>query len=276
VLTGGNGNLTFSFNGNGAIPNWVRQGAWATALRETWAGRRAHKSFAHAFAAKVLRPFLPRTAALGLKRLRFGAAADFFQNWCPLNSEWATDMKLAERAQEMGHDPEYAPKASTQDTRRAMLGNAATETGDLAQALQVINGIALRDPTSYRPLLEFCFNIPDDQYVRNGRTRWLARRMLKGKLPKPVLNETRRGLQNADWHVRLGRQRTDLLAELDDLSNDPRMAEMLNLGRLRKALENWPDETPIDPKDPSMFLHLAVSRGLTTARFVRYVEGRNR
>ncbi|MEM7057781.1 MAG: asparagine synthetase B family protein [Pseudomonadota bacterium] len=276
LLTGAVGNMTFSFNGEGAFPTWLRSGKWGTALRELWAGRGAHASWAHAFAANIVRPFLPRSLALALVQLRYGARADVFETWCPLNPEWAAEMRLAERAREMGHDPNYLPVRSTRDLRMSMFESIGNEAGDIMLGIDLISGIQTRDPTAYRPLLEFCFNIPDEQYIRRGQRRWLAKRMLKDKLPNKVVYERRRGRQAADWHLRLTRQREQLREEIDVLSEDPKMAAMLNLPRLRKVLDDWPSETPLNPRDPASYFHLALSRGLTTARFIRYVSGSNR
>jgi len=274
LLNGALGNMTFSFDGAGTFPTWIRRGKWGTALKETWAKRRSHATWAHAFAANILRPFLPRTVILGLMRLRHGAKANVFESWCPLNPEWAAEMRLAERSKDMGHDPHYAPMGSTRSLRQMMLDSIGGESGDIVQAMDLISGVPSRDPTAYRPLLEFCFNIPDEQYIRNGQS--LAKRMLKDRIPDMVLNERRRGLQAADWHLRLSRQRNELRTELDVLADDPKMAAMLNIPRLRKVLDEWPDKTPLNPKDPATYAHLAVSRGLTTARFIRYMNGTNR
>ena len=102
----------------------------------------------------------------------------------------------------------------------------------------------------------------------------LARRMLRGKLPDMVLRENRRGRQAADWHLRIARQRDDLISEIDWLQEDPNMRRRLNLAALRQALVDFPTTTPRD-KFAAQRLQLALSRGLTTARFIRYIEGRN-
>ena len=153
--------------------------------------------------------------------------------------------------------------------------SGSEESGDLQQALESIGGVPRRDPTSYRPLFEFCFGIPDEQYLHEGETRRLARRLLKGKIPDPVLNESRRGLQSADWHLRLGRDRSELVAEIDRLARDPAMDARFDLKRFRSALEAWPDVTPIGDWRATTTLWLALPRALATARFIQFVEGRN-
>jgi len=49
---------------------------------------------------------------------------------------------------------------------------------------------------------------------------------------------------------------------------------MLDLPRLRAAIEDWPERTETDPQKYAS-PQLAVPRALLTARFVNYVEGRN-
>ena len=153
-----------------------------------------------------------------------------------------------------------------------MLTLPGQDLADIYQAFDLIHGIETRDPTSYRPLIEFCLGIPDEQYLRGGVTRRLARRMLKGHVPDMVLNETRTGLQTADWHLRLGRQRGELIAEIDRLCEDESVSEMLDLDGLRQSLADWPQV----PRGPAISrLALALPRALATARFIRFVEGRN-
>ncbi|WP_404368826.1 asparagine synthase-related protein [Sphingomonas sp. MMS24-J45] len=168
---------------------------------------------------------------------------------------------VVERAADLGFDS-------------AFRGMKSTQAGDLNQAMALIHGIERRDPTAYRPLLEFCFSMPDYQYLRRGQKRWLARRMLRGMVPNMVLDEKRRGVQAADWMLRLGRERESLRAEIDRLAADPVMAHRLNVPSLRAALDDWPSETPVgDPRGERLML--ALTRAVSTARFIRFVDGAN-
>ena len=74
--------------------------------------------------------------------------------------------------------------------------------------------------------------------------------------------------------LRIGRRRKEFLEELQRLETDDRFAEMLDLPRLRAALEEGPEMTEIDPQKYGA-REFAVPRGLLTARFINYVEGRN-
>ena len=98
--------------------------------------------------------------------------------------------------------------------------------------------------------------------------------MLSGRVPEMVLNEKRRGQQAADLPLRLGRERQSLIAELDGLARDPAMSERLNLPRLQKALQAWPQSNPGD-RFGLATIELALPRAIATARFIRFVEGTN-
>lgn len=273
LLSGAFGNATFSFAGDGAIPNWVRTGRWIRAAKTLWSDGPANR-FPYRVAGQALMPLLPEKIWREIMTRRHGKLDDPFDGWCPLNRDYAKRMQVEERALDLGFDPLFKPMKSTIDWRAAVLGNAANEAGDMHLAFALIHDMPMRDPTSYRPLVEFCMGIPDDQFLRHGRKRWLAKRMLAGKVPVKVLGEKRRGLQAADWHLRLGRQRQQLIDEIDWLMEDPKMADRLNLTALRKSLVDWPKETPINTLEAQR-LQLAVTRGLSTARFIRFIEGRN-
>jgi asparagine synthase (glutamine-hydrolysing) len=61
-------------------------------------------------------------------------------------------------------------------------------------------GIDVRDPTADQRLVEFCLNVPAGQYLKDGISRSLAKRAFADRLPRAVLNETKKGYQTVDWH----------------------------------------------------------------------------
>lgn len=270
MLTGQFGNATFSFAGTGALPQMLLMGQWGRLRRELQCVR-GGQSLPRALASRVLMPFLPYTPWRAMMRRRYGAL-DPLESWCPLNPDWAREMRVLERARDMGYDPFNRPVRSARAWREATMCNAPNEIGTIYQALELLHDIPTRDPTSYRPLVELCLGIPDDQFIRDGESRWLARRMLRGVVPDQVLDDRRRGVQAADWHLRLGRQRSELRHELDELSRDPAMAHRLNLPALTAALEAWPETTPTRADVIGIRLQHALPRAVTTARFIRYVE----
>jgi asparagine synthase (glutamine-hydrolysing) len=167
----------------------------------------------------------------------------------------------------------YQPR-SRRHAQRMLFINGDGDSAEIYQAFEQMYGVALRDPMAYRPFVEFCFGLPVEMFMRDGRVRWLAKEMAKGLMSEEQRANRLNGRWDADWHLRLGRRRADLLAEVDRLAKDERMAAMFDLPRLRAALEDWPDETEVDAQQ-FYVREFAVPRGLLAARFINYVEGRN-
>ena len=93
-------------------------------------------------------------------------------------------------------------------------------------------------------------------------------------MPEEQRQNALNGWWDADWHLRIGRRRTEFIAEFDRIEQDEKLGQMLDVPRLRAALENWPDRTEIDP-ERAFAVQLAVPIALATARFINFVEGRN-
>ncbi|MCA1197292.1 hypothetical protein K9B35_04880 [Sphingomonas sp. R647] len=273
LLSGSMGNISFSFNGAGALPGWLAGGNWLRLARELRA-QSASRPFARALWSRALLPLLPDAIYRRWVGRRSGAVLRPFESWCPLRAEYAERMQVQERAIAMGHENAFRSPRSTRGIRARMIGNAMTEAGDIRQAMELIHGMPMRDPTAYRPLVEFCIGIPDDQYLRGGKSRWLARRMLRDRVPAMVLNEKRRGMQAADLPLRLGRDHEALVAELDALACDSELGDRMDLPRLKQALQGWSPGQGGDRFGVGT-IELTLPRAIATARFIRFVEGAN-
>ena len=148
------------------------------------------------------------------------------------------------------------------------------ESDEIYQAFEQMYGVAQRDPMAYRPFVEFCFGLPVEMFMRDGEMRWLAKELAKGIMPEDQRLNRLNGRWDADWHLRIGRRRSDFLAELDRLQDDERIAAMLDIPRLRAALEDWPAQTEVDPQK-FFTREFAVPRGLLVARFMQFIERTN-
>lgn len=275
LLTATFGNTTFSFDGTGYLPTLFRRLQWRTLFRELRAKPEADRILLRRLLTRAVFPNLPDRLQSRLHRSWLGQAFDGVPRFSGIHPDWAERHDVVDRAIAMGFDTDYRKPASTMAFRQLMLGGSANEGGDIMQGMELISGLPTRDPTAYRPLVEFCCGLPDDQYYRNGVSRYLARRMMAGRLPELVLAEERRGQQAADWMSRLAPQREELMRELDLLEQDEESAKRIDIAKLRDALNRWPDETPVGNSEMVHLLQLALPRALTTARFIRYVQGKN-
>jgi asparagine synthase (glutamine-hydrolysing) len=272
VLRADMGNAGFSYDGLTGFPSWFARGQWRRLLRELRA-------------SPDPRPFWRRTVSLAvwphvpnrIRRWRDRGnpyRPSPFTTWCPLREDYAETSGALARARATDADFEGYECADSRSWRdqvsRAQLGASP----EIYLGFQLAHGIALPDPTSFVPLLELCAGIADDQYLHAGTDRWLARRLLQGRVPEMVVNERRKGLQAADWPVRFAREREGLLAEIARLRSDPRMTAIFDLDRMAGNLADW-DGTDTVAARSHWKINACVGRGVSTARFVRYVEGRN-
>lgn len=268
------GNSSFSFGRHGVLAGMARRGRWLRLWKEAgYFGREQKRSRLHVLVVEALLPFAPDWAYLALARqLRPHLTPDPFAGACPLDRAFAVRVGVERRARAAGWRPDRM-RTSGRRTRIEWLSFGLDCGSEAQQAFGLLYGMEVRDPTGYRPLVEFCLGIPDDQYVRDGQSRWLARRILQGLVPRLTIDETRRGLRAADWHLRLGRQREGLIAELDHLSGNPELADMIDLASLRQILTDWPEKTP--PMGQDQRVKYALLNGVMAARLIRFIDGMN-
>lgn len=270
MLSGGFGNMSFSYDGQTGYPTWLRQGQWLHLIRElSLVGDR--RSLIRRFASRSLAPNLPAPVRAALER-PFKLNIDPFDAGCALTEDFARLSGALDRARDAVATSERVGDASI--WRRQVWEDGMTDGPELQTAMYLLYGVQDRDPTAYQPLVELCAGIPDDQYLRGGVQRSLARRLLDGKVPDMVRLEQRRGFQNADWPVRFAKERAQLIAEIERLERDPDLAAMIDFGRLRRNLEEWGGESATSLRD-ALRIYVAVGMGVTAARFLRYMTGRN-
>jgi asparagine synthase (glutamine-hydrolysing) len=131
-------------------------------------------------------------------------------------------------------------------------------------------GIDLRHPLLDRRAIEFSLTVPAEELLRDGRSRSLARRALKPRLPDEILWMHDRGYQAGDWHERVGRD--ELFAMIDEIKASHCAQQLIDTARLQRMAEQW--ET-IDFNDPSQnlavttYLSLSLAGGLFIAEAER-------
>jgi asparagine synthase (glutamine-hydrolysing) len=200
-----------------------------------------------------------------------GSTLDLMQ---PLTREYRISSGADQRLAESRLVFERYQPWNARHARQLLLQNDDGEGAEIYQAFEQMYGVAQRDPMAYRPLVEYCWGLPTRMFMRDGRMRWLAKEMARGIMPEEQRSNRLNGRWDADWHLRIGRRRNDLMAELNRLEADERFAGMIDFPRLRTSLENWPETTETDFRKYSI-REFAVPRALLTARFVEYVDGRN-
>ncbi len=272
LLTGLLGNYALTYDGldllcehlaRGRLRSWLRVGAGVVkAGTRRWRGVIYHS----------LSPWLPGplVSRLDVMLGQYGGSLD---HYTALNPNRFGDLDYVRRAKALGMDPWFRPSRDTFASRVA--GLQRVDQGNYAKGFLGGWGIDHRDPTADRRLVEFCLNIPTEQFISDGRPRSLARRALADRVPAAVLNEPRRGYQAADWHETLSANRGELSDWIGRLEDCAPAAAALDLSRLHRMVAEWP-QGGWESDAVRYPYRYALLRGLSVGHFLHRASGSNR
>ena len=268
------GNNAFSDKGYWGFVEFFLKGHW----RQLWLALRKfpvqEKSMLWRFGAQCVLPLLPTPLWRLVRKILKPGDRAMLELMQPFTREYRWVSGAEQRLQESGLVFDRYQPWNYRHARQLLLQNDDGEGAEIYQAFEQMYGVPQRDPMAYRPLVEYCWGLPTRMFMRDGEMRWLAKRLGLGIMPKDQSANRLHGRWDADWHLRISRRRIEYLAEFDRYEGNTRIARMIDLPRLRLALEDWPSRTETDPivYAPRQF---AVPRALLTARFVNYIEGSN-
>jgi asparagine synthase (glutamine-hydrolysing) len=272
MLNGANGNLSMTYSGVDVLPEQIagrRPGAW---LRQAHQMVRAGTMRWRGVLFTSLGPWIPGPLWNWLNRVRGGYVEDI-RRMTALNPALMPGLRRAQHLRALGVDPFCRPSRDSISWRVASFGYA--DIGNCNKGALAGWGVDRRDPTSDRRLVEFCLNVPTEQFIFDGIPRSLARHALADRLPAGVLKETRRGYQAADWHEAATAGRTELAEWIERLANCAPAARALDLPRLHRLIEDWPSEG-WERDEIIESYRFALLRGLSVGHFLWRSSGSNR
>jgi asparagine synthase (glutamine-hydrolysing) len=265
MLTGAMGNMSLSYGGVEYLPELFAAGRWLRLLRE---GRALVKAGSHRWRGVLvgaIGPWLPERLWRALHRM-IGRASPSVTDYSAIDPGRYAELDLAGRAAAQSLDTAHRPRKSAFETRLWVLRRA--DTGNYNKGVLAGWGIDQRDPTADRRLVEYCLSLPMEAYLADGEMRVLAKRALADRLPAAVLAERRKGLQAIDWHEGLTASRDDLRREIARLAKIPAAAATLDLARMQRLVEDWP-ESGWERREISSAYRLALLRGAAAGHFLR-------
>ena len=159
------------------------------------------------------------------------------------------------------------------DTRRARSETFDQLDGssDAITGYRALYGVETRDPTGDMRIVDFCLSLPEEQYLRDGKSRWLIQRAMAHRLPAEILNNRQRGLQAADWFESLSGARGEILDELSRLEKSTLAYAALDLNRMRRLTEQM-CQSGMDADRIIMDYRVLLEPGMMTGRFLRWFE----
>jgi len=264
MLMGSAGNLTATYYGLQWLPELLRQGRLIKLARLALGARR-HGFRTLSVGAQVIGPFLPRW----LWRLLSPHVTELIA-YAPVSR--ATIQTLERKARDRGMDFSYRPRRDPFELRMWALtrfDNGSYFKGALAQW-----GLSFRDPLADKRVIEFSLSVPDEEYIRDGVPRSLARRAFRGRMPDEVTNATVRGLQSPDWHEGMARDLPAMSEEIDQIARAIAGDGIIDATWLESALESWPT-SGWDQEEVIMRYRHGLLYGLSVGHFMRRVAGTN-
>jgi asparagine synthase (glutamine-hydrolysing) len=270
VMLGGDmGNLTMSYHGYGLFTELLVSGRWLRLFAEL---RSSGYRWRRHLRQMVIAPLIPAPLFRRYKQWRRGQEPPWHL-YSLIHPEFAKKNEVMDRA---AREDEPFDVPRLRDTRlgRILDFRFSCEVADWHAKVRANFYLDIRAPAFDRRVVEFCIGIPQDQYLRGGRDRWLIRRAMEGRLPDMVLNQKKYGAQAADWYPRLTRERNHIAEEVKRLAEDPEVASILDMERLGSILNNWPDCQPAEYTSDESRL-LAVPDALGAAYFIQNLTKRN-
>ena len=231
LLSGGMGNATVSWSGNGSALLALLQGHPGTALRLFF---HSEPNAWLTLKRQVFKPLImPPLQAI--RRLRI-PAHQVWRNYSALNVQLAEELKLDERMRAAGYDPSFTVSPLI-DVRVSVLLRPEWGTeASLQSEVGARHSLQCLDPTADLSLTKYLLRVPDDQFYRRGEFSWLMKRAFHKRMPEPVLYPRRRGLQAADLGHRILREKAAFEECLTSLEAVPEARTVLDIPLLRQCL----------------------------------------
>ena len=260
VLTGGVGNFTLSWNGARGLSDAFRDFRWGRLLYElVRLGRLNPRRTLGFFRREVLAPWLP-----------FRPSEDEM-GFLAREQRPAVRQRLASRRP----GPADHGGPDSRAMRLLYIQGAMRNNGDMRSCWPEIFGVEYRAPLGDLALTEFCLAIPEDQYLRDGVQRWLARRILDSYgAPQELVYAPTRTEPHPDWFANLEGGRAALQGQLERIHRNANARKLLDLDALDQAMARWPDTAEAAERNRvayEYYLPIAIHLG----SFICWTEGSN-
>ena len=225
LLTGELGNLSLNMGGLYALEDLVRHGRLATWMREAIRLTRRHDVRLRGVLFNSFQPWIPEKGVSALFRAFLAVPA-------PEETSFLRRHQLDRIAGAMEKRPFGL------GFRENILRSLRQVDYGTRRKAALAEGIEECDPLSDRRIIEFALRLPVDQIVNDGQSRPLARRALSDRVPAAVLDARWRGLQGADWHLRISQG--EARNALEEIAGNAMVRELLDVEKMSRAIDSWP------------------------------------
>lgn len=269
ILTGGMGNSTISYgNFSQCARSLFQTGRWGELVKEIKDyGNRRNRTIAKV-AFQLFKSTLSSTWAGNLyQRGKLFEAKPF--DLTPVNPYFARLIDMEKRFQKYDYDPSYQRKLNAFNHRESILApHHLSHLATIYTKLSLSHNLIIRDPSLDKRVIEFCFSLPVEQFIRHGQDRSLIRQAMSGILPDKIrLNDRVRGVQSADYARRLLPLEKEIYKEIKDIGK-------LEIERMYLDIKKIQDQAEkIDLSAPNAFTNPYLRMLLRSIIFSRFLRG---
>ncbi|MBS0472121.1 MAG: asparagine synthetase B [Proteobacteria bacterium] len=172
MLTGQMGNMTISYDGSTSLPTMMMKGQIVRWLRESIGLVRNGHLRILGVLNQTFGPHMPLPVWRAINRVFRGTSSDVTA-YTAIRRTRFKELGLEQIAKARGLDTDYRPRTDSFESRLWVLNRV--DLGTVNKGHLGGWGFDQRDPTCDRRLFEFCLSIPDEQFLRGGHTKALAR-----------------------------------------------------------------------------------------------------
>jgi asparagine synthase (glutamine-hydrolysing) len=268
LLTGQMGNSTISWGGFNQYLVFLKE---QFHFRELLHEMKSYAILRRISFSQVLKMFLKDQLPKRFKKLllmlkkKFVPLASF-----PVNQNTLAVLEQKKRFNQFGWENDFLSVSDSISHRLKLLNPAYfSHIGAMYYKAGLRYNIFVADPTEDVDVIEFCLNLPENQFVRNGVERYLIKRTMSGYIPENIISSTERGKQSADWSQRIKQHWSMIKEELLSVGDFKLEKKYLDRNRIHMMLAELSDFDFI--RGDNKYLRI-LFRTLVFSRFLRMVE----
>ena len=162
-----------------------------------------------------------------------------YENSSVINEDFAIKLNVEKRLKKEKLAKYYESNESVYYYRKLFIDTRAfSQIGGVETQSSLKYGAQTRDPTMDKRVIEYCFSIPFDEYVKNGETRKIIRDAMKNLIPDEIrLDYITKGFQSADWIQRIERDIPQINKYIKDNLDDKLIKYYLNIEKINEIIK---------------------------------------
>lgn len=271
MLVGTWGNVTLSYNAQGRLGDLLTSGRLLAWIKDAYALHRRAGLGWRALLATSIRPVLSPAVLKQLRRLLKRPTTQI-KDVSALRTETAGYGAFSTFGHNSGLPASVVPRGRVAASMHTLKYQELLTL--LRKGLLGRYRVDYRDPFSDRRLLNLCFALPDNLFLRDGQVKWLYQQIFAEVVPEQIRCSPDKGLQSADWWPRLRVSRQVILEELERARLSSTANTLVDLDGIIGAMANMPSTDHVTSVLVETY-RLKVLRGLSVAHFLRRFDGGN-